>query len=490
MTTEPNIYNPIGWAHLQLRGGMRNTVATTIGYTIIISLLIFATVRFNPLNAQRILSAWVIGLLGLQAGILLLFGCLTVGAAVRLDHTSKMIESHRLMPTSAPSAILGYVFGGPCQALAMGLSNFVIGAVVASSAQVAFARWAMANAIFVSFVVFVWVVMVFFGFLAQTAFRWIVSVFSIAFWMSQGYLLLLLPGVTVLASPLMGHSIFSMRLRGTEMSWEYILSFAAQILIGGICFVGATRKYRRADTQALGADLGLLLLASWIALSFLGMHYWDSFSPTWLPDNADERRRFLATMIATLLVMIVPMAGAARAQVRWNDHLRVHDIVMPRRPISPLLIAVVSAVLPLILTLTLNFPRDMMIDGTLRTAILFLSFALTISYMLRMLPLGKKSVWVVPIGWIFLTFAGPILIDLFYHSLLSESRDTTGILSTLSPPAALFDIWSINPIGTDLALVVQAAQAIAVMIIFYLRRRTTSPPLSPPSPTPSFLPAN
>jgi hypothetical protein len=195
-------------------------------------------------------------------------------------------------------------------------------------------------------------------------------------------------------------------------------------------------------------------------------------------------------LIATLLVMIVPIAGAARAQVRWRHHLRVHDIVMPRRPISPLLVAIGSAVLPLILTITLNFPRNMMIDGTLRTVILFLSFALTISYMLRMLPLGKKSVWVVPIGWIFLTFAGPILIDLFYHSLLSESRDTTGILSTLSPPAALFDIWSINPIGTDLALVVGAGQAIAVMIIFYLRRRTISPPLSPPSPTPSFLRAN
>jgi hypothetical protein len=489
MTTEPNIYNPIGWAHLQLRGGMRNTVFTTIGYTIIIALLIFATVRFNPLNSQRILSAWVIGLLGIQAGILLLFGCLTVGAAVRLDHTSKMIESHRLMPTSATSAILGYVFGSPSQALAMGLSNFVIGAVVASGAQVAFARWAMANAIFVSFVVFIWVVMVFFGFLAQTAFRWIVSVFSIAFWISQGYLLLLLPGITVLASPLMGHSIFSMRRRSTELSWEHILSFAAQLLIGGICFAGATRKYRRADTQALGADLGLLLLGSWIVLSFLGMHYWDSFSPTWLPDNADERRRFLATMIATLLVMIVPIAGAARAQVRWKYHLRVHDIVMPRRPISPLLIAIASAILPLVLTLTLNFSRDMMIDGTIRTAILFLSFALTISYMLRMLPLGTKSAWVVPIAWIFLTFAGPILIDLSYHSV-AYSTDTTGILSTLSPPAALFDIWSINPIGTNLALVVGAAQAIAVMIIFYLRRRTISPPLSPSSPTPSFLPAN
>src|SRR3954470_18962330 len=143
---------------------MRNIAATTIGYTLIMSAIILATVRYNPLATSQILSAWTLGLLGLQTGILLLFGCLTVGAAVRLDHTSKMIESHRLMPTSAASAILGYIFGAPAQALSMGLANFVIGAIVANSAQVAFIRWAMANAILASFVVFVWVILVFFGF--------------------------------------------------------------------------------------------------------------------------------------------------------------------------------------------------------------------------------------------------------------------------------------------------------------------------------------
>src|SRR3954471_3533637 len=177
---------------------MRNMVATTIGYTLLMSAIILATVRYNPLATSRILSAWTLGLLGLQTGILLLFGCMTVGAAVRLDHTSKMIESHRLMPTSAASAIVGYVLGAPCQALSMALANFVIGAIVANSAQVTLTRWAMANAILLGFVIFIWVVVVFFGFLAQTAFRWIISVLSIGFWVSQGQLLILLPGITVL----------------------------------------------------------------------------------------------------------------------------------------------------------------------------------------------------------------------------------------------------------------------------------------------------
>ena len=492
MTTEPNLYNPIGWAHLQLRGGVRNTVATTIGYTILISLLIFATVRFNPLRGSQTLSAWTLGLLGLQGGIVLIFGCLTVSTAVRLDFTSKMIESHRLMPTSSTSAILGYVLGAPCQALAFALANFAIGMVVANGAQVALQRWIMANAIMVSFAVFVWVLVVFFGFLAQTAFRWIASVFMIAFWISQGYTIRLLPGITVLTSPLIGHSIFSMRSRSTELSWEYILSGAAQLLIGVICFAAAARKYRRADKPGLGTDLGLVLLGSWITISLMGIYYWDSFSPTWLGDESDTRHRFLATMIATLLVMIIPISGAARALVKWNHHRSVQDIVVQRRPVSPLLVALLSAVLPLILTLTLDFSRAKMIDGTIRTSILLFCFALTISYMLRMLPMGRKSVWVVPIAWIVFTFAGPILIDMIYHGFFVETEETTGILSTLSPPAALFDIWSTNPIGTNLGLAVQAAQAVAILIIFYVRKSMdptplpllTSPPLSPPSPTP------
>jgi len=471
MVTEPNIYNPIAWAHLQLRGGLRNMVATTIGYSLIMSAVILATVRYNPLSSARILSAWSVGLLGLQTGILLLFGCMTVGSSVRLDHTSKMIESHRLMPTSAISAIVGYLFGAPCQALSMALANFVIGAIVAHSAGVAFSRWAMANAILASFALFIWVIVVFFGFLAQTAFRWIVSVMVIAFWVSRGELLLLLPGVTVLASPLIGNSIFAMRLRSTQLDWEYIASAAAQILIGSICFIGATRKYRRADRPALGAELGLLLLASWIALSFMGIHYWESFNPRWLFDDSDTRRHFLATMIATLLVMIVPIVGAARAEVNWMHHLQAHDIVLPRRPISPLLVAMFAAVLPLVLTLTLYFSAELMIDAMIRTAIVLLCFALTLSYLLRMLKLGKKSAWVVPAIWIFATFALPILADLIYHGLIQETRETTGIISTLSPPAALFYIWNPRPIGSNLGLIFQASQAVGLIILFHARRR-------------------
>ncbi|HEV8605388.1 MAG TPA: hypothetical protein VGQ99_08485 [Tepidisphaeraceae bacterium] len=471
MATEPNIYNAIGWAHLQLRGGLRNMVATTIGYTLIISILILATVRFNPLSSGRILAAWTVGLLGLQCGILLLFGCMTVGSAVRLDHTSKMIESHRLMPTAAGSAIFGYVLGAPCQALAMALANFAIGAVVANGASVALVRWLTANAILVSFAVFVWVIVVFFGFLAQTAFRWIVSVFTIGFWISQGHLLLLLPGLTVLASPLIGNSIFAMRLRTAQLSWEYMASAIGQLVIGSICFVAAARKYRRADVPALGAELGLVLLAAWIGLSMLGIYYWDSFSPNWLGDEAGNTRlRLIATILATMLIAIIPTAGAARAEVKWKHHRQVNDVILPRRPISPLIVAALAAALPVLITNVLPYPLYGIPHGKLRTAIVIVSFIFTISYMLRMIPLGKRRVWVIPAAFILLTWTGPVLADLIYHGLWEDSRGVTGIISTLSPAGALFEIWNVDPsVNPDIGLAVQASLAVGMAIFFYAR---------------------
>src|SRR5258705_532378 len=117
MANELGIYNALGWGHLQLRGGWKNLAITTGGYSLLIVAVIIVTLRLNPDYAQGILQGWTVGLLGLQMGVLLLFGCMTVGAAVRLDHTSRMIESHRLMPTPATSAIAGYVMGAPCQAM-------------------------------------------------------------------------------------------------------------------------------------------------------------------------------------------------------------------------------------------------------------------------------------------------------------------------------------------------------------------------------------
>ena len=63
-----------------------------------------------------VLMGWTTGLLGLQGAILGLYGCSVVGNAVRRDISAGLLESHRLMPVSAGTAVLGYVTGPTLQA--------------------------------------------------------------------------------------------------------------------------------------------------------------------------------------------------------------------------------------------------------------------------------------------------------------------------------------------------------------------------------------
>ncbi len=127
----------------------------------------------------------------------------------------------------------------------------------------------------------------------------------------------------------------------------------------------------------------------------------------------------------------------------------------------------------MLLTLTLYLEKEIKVEATIRTAIVLLSFALTLSYLLRMLKLGKKSAWLIPAIWIFVNFALPIFADLIYHGLIEATRETTGILSTLSPPAALFDIWSNKPIGSNVGLIFQASQTAVLIILFHFRRQSS-----------------
>src|SRR5688572_19867483 len=282
MPSNSNIYNAMGWAHLQLRGGWQNLFITTGAYTVLVAVLMLATVQLNPRISGSIYTGWTNAIIILQTGVLLFFGCITTTAAVRTDHSSRMIESHRIMPTSLPMAILGYIIGAPAQAIGMAIANFLIGSIAPSGAQSSFSRWAIANLILFTFAIFVCVLVVFFGYMAQTAFRWIVTAVIVGFSISQGNVLMLLPGTTVLATPLIGNSIFSMRTTTASLSWEYMVCGAAQLAVGAICFTAAARKYRRADTPAFGSDLGLLFLATWVIISMIGIHYWQHLEPIWL----------------------------------------------------------------------------------------------------------------------------------------------------------------------------------------------------------------
>jgi hypothetical protein len=478
MAGEFGIDNAIGYAHLQLRGGWKNVATTTAAYAVLIGGLIFVTVRISPSQSSQILSYWVVGLLGLQTAMLMMFGCLTVGAALKLDLSTGVIESHRMMPVPPAAAISGYVFGATCQAISLAAATFIIGAIVAAGGHVAFVRWLMPNVILFTFAVFVWVMIVFFGFIAPNAFRWIAISLSVGTFMSQGMILTLLPGAMLLLSPLMGNSIFAMRTATSELRWEHILAFSSQFLIGAILYIGAMRKYRRADAQALTTWLGLLLLAGWVAISATSIFHWDDVAPRFLrSDMSNNLGRFVASLASAMLLALVPVGAAAWADADWRRGKEADDPELGRRPVSPLLASLIAAVVILLLCVVapegLQFSRPQIV----RSAIVVTAFLLALSYLLRIRHRANQKTMLLGVAWIILTWVGPVAIDLTRHGMSADSDDQVlSVISTCSPIASLAQIWSKDALGkSNVGLVAQTAMAAMLMLWFYTMRPARKP---------------
>src|SRR5438874_458100 len=83
--------------------------------------------------------------------------------------------------------------------------------------------------------------------------------------------------VSVLLSPTIGNTIFTLRPGGADLDWPYVVAALFQAAFAAIFFVAAARKYRRRDLPAFGVGLGLLLLLAWVGACAVGTCWWDEF---------------------------------------------------------------------------------------------------------------------------------------------------------------------------------------------------------------------
>jgi predicted permease len=296
--------------------------------------------------------------------------------------------------------------------------------------------------------------------------------------MSQGMILTLLPGAMLLLSPLMGNSIFAMRTATSELRWEHILAFSSQFLIGAILYIGAMRKYRRADAQALTTWLGLLLLAGWVAISATSIFHWDDVAPRFLrSDMSNNLGRFVASLASAMLLALVPVGAAAWADADWRRGKEADDPELGRRPVSPLLASLIAAVVILLLCVVapegLQFSRPQIV----RSAIVVTAFLLALSYLLRIRHRANQKTMLLGVAWIILTWVGPVAIDLTRHGMSADSDDQVlSVISTCSPIASLAQIWSKDALGkSNVGLVAQTAMAAMLMLWFYTMRPARKP---------------
>ncbi len=332
--------NAIAWAQFQLRGGWKSISLNAGGYFLLICGAIMLTCRLSgDRNLNNTLAGWTMGLLGLQALFIVIIGGMRVTTAIKQDITTGIMESHRMMPVPALHAIAGYLLGTMTAALGFFVANVAIGLATTLMAGNPAGRWIGANLVLLLFTIFLWVLFAFAAFTTPKGVGALFSVVPTIGWISQGAMFNVLPGMGVMAGPLLGGTIFSMRSNTTELSGPVITSAAVQFLMGSIFFAGAMRKYRRPEGLALGVVLSRLLLLIWVACNMLAFLRPADFhiGMRW---KQNENAAYIGAMISSMLVALVPLANGARMYVQWLKR-RVDD-PQAKAALPPVVLAIMS----------------------------------------------------------------------------------------------------------------------------------------------------
>src|SRR5688572_6341541 len=281
-------FNPIAWGQFHLRGGWKSFWPTTVGYTVVVGAGMLLVVRLSTYTPHA-LEGLKIAFNGLQAGLMIIFVATRVSTAIRQDQTNRMIESHRLTPISPSQAVLGYLVGPAAQPLALCAANVLLGCGLCQVMGTPLLLWFTLNAVLLLFSMFATTIAAFGAFSGRpggAAVGWIASFVCMINFMTIGAIL---PGVNVLATPLLGSTIFNLSIvDAADAVVTYAPSTVFQLAIAGVCFAASCRRYRRDDRPALGWDLGLALLGAWVATSAFGIVFWEHFEPRAMRGRAVE----------------------------------------------------------------------------------------------------------------------------------------------------------------------------------------------------------
>ncbi len=314
MSALPGPSNPITYAQFYAAGGWRVAVGIVCGYAALVGGGIYLSAAHDDHPAD-VLEAWTHGLLALQIVNLFGYGAFRVNAAVRSDIGSRMIESHRLMPTPPLSAVAGYVLGAPAISVVLFAITVAIGAacVAGSGGRVSPNQWWVANGMIAAAAVCCWAVVAQFAFAARGGFVLLLIAAVVAVGTAaSGAGLAVIPGLNVLTVPLIGRSVVALQ-RGFFSVDTFGVSLAVQAAVTAVCAAAAVRRYRSDTIAGFSPVLGLLLVATWVAASVVALRW-----PEWFDSRLYWRREpavaaaYASTVAGGLLLAAVPIASAAR----------------------------------------------------------------------------------------------------------------------------------------------------------------------------------
>ena len=150
--------NPIAAVQFQVRGGWKTFLILIGGYAVLVGGAIACTLGFSLSPPGSTMRSWSVGLLVLQAILVLLTGLVRIASAVRQDRLINTIESHRLMPIDGRVALAGYILGAGAPFLGLFAITLILGCITTGIAGMDILQWITCNLILLSFAFFVWII--------------------------------------------------------------------------------------------------------------------------------------------------------------------------------------------------------------------------------------------------------------------------------------------------------------------------------------------
>lgn len=487
------INNALAYAQFQIRGGWKSAAWFAGSYAVLVTTAYLFATTMAP-RGVGMPAGWLSMLTGVQTMALLLFGSSRIAMGIRNDLTSRMIESHRLMPTAPSQAILGYMVGGAAHALLVTGVTFVIGAMICATRGLAAHRWILSNAILILFAAFIWTAIALSSFASSKGKGGVVWLFVImgTGFSSQGAALAIAPALMVLCSPILGNTIFINTGGGAAPSTLYAVSLGGQVIIGALCFHAAARRYRSAEARGFTSLMGLALLATFATLSIYAMQNWLSIRPgllgrrTGTTDDFRIAQGIVSTAVAMLL-SILPLSAASHEKRRYDLAKHMADPAAGRRAISPIFFALVCALVTFCIALSSSTAIPAQGEEFLlhragvvkpQTAAIIIMATMLLAFMTTMLHLvrilhrggGRYGKWLMVLV-IFAVFVGPFIAEWIRFISTDMVGPPLSSISGVSPPGTMIHVFGEGGADPTPGVIAQALVATAMVGLFYLTGR-------------------
>ena len=425
--------NALAWAGLRSAGGMRKCFYLSIGYAAVVLGILFLSLAANPLHQREISQGASRLLLGAQFLLLAICAGLTILNTIQRDRTSKMLESHRLMPIHPRLVVLGYIAGGAAPYGFAVLFNFIVGGMMAGASGLPVDWWIAANVVAITFCMFLWTIAAVAGFCGLIAAA-AIGIPLVLVLLSGGRVGVGIPSVLMLSSPVLGATIFSGTSPSSDDMLLWVISFIMQVGVGSIFVEMAARRFRNQDMPLLPAGPGLLLVGLLAGGAAIAANY--AVRAALRGSTFQMNVAATGTYILLLIVAAIVIISAAAAD-RFEHPRRAAKIADARGLLLVLAIALIVAAFGASVGNT-----ALIGERVLWTAALFLVCGLLMQFLAKwVFQVGAGSVALVCFA--LLVSLAPLLLSVgFMDDEYRELTATGRIVSQISPFAMIVAIWS------------------------------------------------